>query len=69
MTKVAKLVCISLMTRVVVDEDADELETMKVVKDRILAKIQNDELLDNLEFIEDDTECPFGSLPSDQEHM
>lgn len=58
MSKVAKLVAVSLMTRVVVDEDAPENDTLEKAKPNFIEIIQT-ELMDNLEFIDDDTECPY----------
>lgn len=58
MGKVAKLVRISLMTRVIVEEDATEETILDAAKPRFIDKIISD-LDDNVETIEDDTEVPF----------
>lgn len=56
--KVAKLVAVSLMTRVVVENTASEKDIANAAKDQLKEVIEND-IHDNIEFIEDDTECPF----------
>jgi len=70
MAKIAKLVAVSLMTRVIVDENLseDELleEAMKQARPQFIDKIANDGLGDHLESIEEDTECPFGTFDSDK---
>ena len=58
MSKVAKLVSVSLMTRVIVDEDASESEILELAGIKLAEKIQY-ELTDHLEDIEDDIECPY----------
>jgi len=64
--KKAVLVSFSLMTRVIVDENATDEEIIAKARPRIQAKINNDELGDNLESIEDDEELPYGEAPEDQ---
>lgn len=64
MTKVAKLVTISLMTRVVVDENASDENIMEIAKQKFIEKVKN-EALENLEEIVDDTECPCGTFYTD----
>jgi len=59
MSKVAKIVCVSLMTRVIVDENATDEEIVNVAKDNFKKKIEG-ELVENLEEIYDDEEIPFG---------
>lgn len=66
MAKVAKLVCVSLMTRVIVDEDATQDEIINASYKGFQAKIDNRELGDNLESVEDDAECPFGTFDDDK---
>lgn len=56
--KVAKLVYISLATRVIVDANATEEEIVEASKENFLNKI-NTELHENLEEILDDEEMPF----------
>ncbi len=55
MGKVAKLVSFTFITRVVVDENASDEEIVALAKPKIRAKIDNDELFDNLEGIEIDS--------------
>ena len=58
MSKVAKLVYISLATRVVVDENATEDEILNAARSKFIVKVQEG-LGENLEEILDDTECPY----------
>lgn len=64
--KVAKLVYFSLMTRVIVDENATDEEIVKACYPNIQAKLNNNELGENLESIEDDEELPYGEAFEDQ---
>ena len=64
MSKVAKLVYYSFVTRVVVDESATEQDIITESKRRILYKAQT-ELGENLEQIIDDEECPIGTFETD----
>lgn len=59
MAKVAKLVRVSLMTRVVVDENDSEETILEAAKSQLVDKVMND-LGDNVEEIEDDEEMPYG---------
>ena len=65
MRKVAKLVAYSFLTRVVVDENATEDEIIRATKRMMKTKV-DDELGENLESIEDDEECPFGTFDTDK---
>ncbi len=65
--KVAKLVSVSLMTRVIVEEDATDEQIMEVAIPRLSNNLFNDGILDNVEDIKDDTECPFGAFDKDKE--
>ena len=65
--KVAKLVMVSLMTRVIVDENSTDEQILEKAKARFQAKLDNNELMDNLESIEDDEELPYGEALEDQE--
>jgi len=65
MGKVAKLVEFSFMTRVIVDEDAEMGDVMELCKSKLKAKIDNDELLDNLSECYLDEECPYGDINGD----
>jgi hypothetical protein len=67
MNKVAKLVEVSLLVRVIVDENATEDQIIAASYDKFQDKLDNRELGDNLVSIEDDTECPFGTFDSDIE--
>lgn len=64
MTKIAKLVTISLTVRVIVDEDATEEQIIDAAKPKMRAML-NEEVLDHLEKIKDDKECPFGTFEKD----
>jgi hypothetical protein len=71
MAKIAKLVCVSLMTRVIVDEGLSEDELLEKVMEqarpKLVEKLMNDGLGDHLESLEDDNECPYGTLTDDYE--
>ncbi len=54
----AKLVYCSLMTRVVVDDDATDEQITELAKDRLINTIRTS-LGDNIEDIVDDEEFPF----------
>lgn len=54
----AKLVYLSLMTRVVVEDDADDEIVMDVARQKFADKIQY-EYLENVEDIQDDLEVPY----------
>ena len=56
--KVAKLVYVSLVTRVVVDENATEQEIMELAVPKLSENLM-DSTFENLEDITDDLECPF----------
>lgn len=58
MTKVAKLVAVSLMTRVIVEHDAPEEIILAHAREKFQHVIDTD-LGDNVESIEDDMECPY----------
>jgi hypothetical protein len=64
MNKVAKIVCVSLMTRVIVDENATDEQIVELAKGKFIEKIEG-ELLENLEEIYDDEECPIGTFEED----
>lgn len=64
MTKVAKLVKVSLITRVIVEENATDEEVLQ--KSALAFKYKvNEELSENLDSIEPDVECPFGTFWTD----
>jgi len=58
MKKVAKLVYVSLLTRVVVDENATEQDIMEAAIPKLSEKLM-DEPFEHIEQIVDDLECPF----------
>jgi hypothetical protein len=62
--KVAKLVAVSFVTRVIVDEDATEEQILDAARPNFEIKVVS-ELGENLDDIIDDTEVPYGSLPRD----
>jgi hypothetical protein len=68
--RVAKLVMVSLMTRVIVDDNLTEEQELEQraeqAKAAFVDKIMNDGLGDHLESIEDDEDCPFGTFDSDK---
>lgn len=66
MAKVAKLITFSLTTRVIVDENATDEEIATKALSGIQAKINNNELVENIESIEDDEELPYGEVLEDQ---
>ncbi|MEX0598467.1 MAG: hypothetical protein WD512_18440 [Candidatus Paceibacterota bacterium] len=59
MKKVAKLVTVSFMTRVVVDEDASEDQIIEAARPKFFEKVKVD-LGDCIEEIIDDEEMPYG---------
>lgn len=66
MGKVAKLVTITMKTRILVDENASESDIIELASIRMSEKIQY-EFNENLESIEDDIECPYNP-EFDEEH-
>ena len=64
MKKVAKLVSMSMMTRVIVDENATPLEIMKASKQNFIEKVR-DEFMENIDDIMDDTEMPYDEFDAD----
>lgn len=66
MAKIAKLVCISLTVRVLVDESETDEKTMEVAMPHLRQKLNVDGILDNIERIEKDMECPFGTFDTDK---
>ncbi len=56
--KVVKLVYVSLMTRVVVDDNATDEQIVEAARSKFIDKVTN-ELFENLEDIVDDEECPY----------
>lgn len=58
MGKVAKLVTVSFITRVVVDDTMIDEDILEFCKDNFIEKVSW-ELSENLESIIDDDECPY----------
>lgn len=58
MSKVAKLVAVSLLTRVIVDKNATEAETLEIAKRKLKDKLET-ELNENVEYITEDEESPY----------
>lgn len=67
MAKVAKLVIVSLLTRVIVEDTATDEEIVAQAKSGFQAKLDNNELMENLEEITDDKEAPFGTFEFDKD--
>jgi hypothetical protein len=65
MAKVAKLVLVSFMTRVVVEDTATEDEIIAASRSNFAKKVQT-ELGDNIEEINDDEECPYGTFEGEK---
>lgn len=70
MAKKAYLVVSTFVTRVIADENLEDeknwQELVNKSEDAIIAKIQNDELSENIEDVIEDEECPYGSLDKDK---
>ena len=62
--KVAKLVLVSMMTRIVVEENATDAQMLEAAKPAFLEKVST-ELGEHLEQIVDDTDCPCGTFDTD----
>jgi len=69
--KVAKIVAVSLLTRIIVEENATEEQMMQIARPKLISALNEDGLLDHVECIEPDEECPYGSLDMDkfEEHV
>ncbi len=69
MAKVAKLVYITLVTRVIVEDNLPQYEMLESVHDELKTKfsmkILNGEISENLEKITLDKVCPYGTFDSD----
>jgi hypothetical protein len=64
--RVAKLVCVSIMTRVIVNDTDDEETIMKKARPQLIRNMKEGGLLDHVESIEDDEEIPFGKGYNDK---
>lgn len=58
MSKVAKLVCVSLTTRVIVDDADTEEQIINQAKSNLLEHL-DDAIHENVEYVKDDEECPY----------
>jgi hypothetical protein len=58
MGKVAKLVRMTLTTRIIVDGDARDSDIIKIAIPKFIDKVAN-ECHENIDSIEDDFECPY----------
>lgn len=61
MGKVAKLVVTTFITRVVMDENTSLEEIAELIKPKLLDKINNNEVAENIETMLPDEEFPYGS--------
>lgn len=57
--KVAKLVLVEFMVRVIVDENYTDEQLTEKIKVKVLEKVNNDELFENLTEVKDDEEVPY----------
>lgn len=62
--RVAKLVTVSLTTRVIVSATADDYTAYEKAAHRLMEKLQN-EGIQNIDKVVLDTECPFGTFDDD----
>jgi len=67
MAKVAKLVEFSLLVRVIVEADATDDEIIEKSYSKVQDKIDSRELGDNMVSLEDDLECPYGTIEDSNE--
>ena len=65
---VAKLVTATVMTRVLVSEDATDEEVQAIAKSRLLSNLEND-YEDNIEEIKLDLECPFKQYGEEDKYI
>jgi hypothetical protein len=65
MAKIAKLVTISVTTRVIVEEGTTDESIMEIAIPRCIDVVKSDGVFDHLVDISDDTEVPFGSINED----
>ena len=63
--KVAKLVTISVTSRLIVEADATDEKIVQLAIPCCSRNLLEDGILDHVESIEDDVELPFGAIPSD----
>jgi len=66
MKKVAKLVYIDSVVRIIVDENATDEEIHKHVSNAVLYKIQDNSIIEDITNIKDDSEVPYDDLLDDE---
>lgn len=66
MAKSAKLVLTTFISRVIVDDNTTDEQIAALVKSKIQEKLNNDEVLENIEVILPDEECPYGTFEHDE---
>lgn len=64
--KVAKLVAVSFLTRVIVEDNATQEQILEASKKAFRLKVEN-ELDNNIKYIENDEVCPFD--PEKDKHI
>jgi len=69
MNKIAKLVEVSFLVRIIVDENSSESVILEKTKDKIQALLDNNDVGENLVSIEDDEEVPYGDAPTDDDYI
>ena len=71
MAKVAKIIQVSVFTRIIVEDGLTEEQELEViadtVKERCHSIINESGIGDLIDSIEEDTECPYGSLIYDND--
>ena len=63
---VAKLVTVTLTTRVIVEEGASDENIFEAAREGLKTKAK-EEMFDNLDKIENDSECPYGTFDEDKQ--
>jgi hypothetical protein len=63
MPKVAKIVLVSKIVRVIVDSEATDKQIFDVANTKLKYK---DFEIGDIEYIKEDTECPFGTFDEDK---
>lgn len=60
MKKIAKLITVTFVTRVIVEENDDDMSACIEAKPKLLNLLNDaNNILENIESIVDDTECPY----------
>ena len=63
--KVAKLITVTLTTRIIVKEGADDCLIFELAERQLQDKLR-EEASQNITEVKDDTECPFGTFETDK---